>query len=253
MELFYRKLGNGPPLIILPGLLGVTEHWLPFAKVLSSYFEVYILDHRNQGNSPHSDVFNYHVLYLDLEEFITSYELKNPIIIGHSMGGKVCIEYLKHNNIIKKAIIIDICHKEYPIYYSIYSLFQVMMSNDLAKTNSYKNVEILIRNIEKNNDNISLLLKNVGKKGNKYYWKPNVNIIFKNIEFIRKAIEINQNISIPTLFIKGEKSDFIKNEDFELIYSSFPSAKITIVKNAGHWVQKDNFNDLIVEIKKFIF
>ena len=71
MKLFFRHFGEGEPVIILHGLFGMSDSWVPFAKMLSEKkYSVYIPDIRNHGNSPHSDEFNYDVLVEDLIEFI---------------------------------------------------------------------------------------------------------------------------------------------------------------------------------------
>ncbi len=49
MKLFYRKYGDGPPLIIVHGLYGASDNWVSIGKELSNYFEVYIIDERNHG------------------------------------------------------------------------------------------------------------------------------------------------------------------------------------------------------------
>ena len=53
MKLFYRKLGeSGPPLIILHGLFGYSDNWQTHAKNLSKHFQVYLVDQRNHGRFP---------------------------------------------------------------------------------------------------------------------------------------------------------------------------------------------------------
>ena len=56
MKLFYRKYGEaGPPLIIVHGLYGSGDNWVTIARELAASFEVYVVDQRNHGQSPHSD------------------------------------------------------------------------------------------------------------------------------------------------------------------------------------------------------
>ena len=49
---------------------------------------MYALDLRNHGGSPHCEVHDYTALAGDVEAFLRKYELKNPTLIGHSMGAK---------------------------------------------------------------------------------------------------------------------------------------------------------------------
>ena len=72
MKLHYRKLGEvGPPLFILHGLFGYSDNWQTHAKKLSEFFQVYLVDQRNHGRSPHSIDFSYDVMVEDLFELIS--------------------------------------------------------------------------------------------------------------------------------------------------------------------------------------
>ena len=47
MELNFKQLGSGEPLIILHGLFGSLDNWMSFAKKMSEHYEVFIVDQRN--------------------------------------------------------------------------------------------------------------------------------------------------------------------------------------------------------------
>ena len=94
MKLFYRELGEkGQPLVILHGLFGSSDNWLTQAKMLADQYRVYLIDQRNHGQSPHDDVFNYDVLADDLHEFLITNSISDPILIGHSLGGKTAMKF----------------------------------------------------------------------------------------------------------------------------------------------------------------
>jgi esterase len=75
MKLNYRVIGNGPPLLILHGLLGSGDNWIPHAMLLAVNFTVFTIDLRNHGRSPHADEFNYDVMAADLAEFVEDQHL----------------------------------------------------------------------------------------------------------------------------------------------------------------------------------
>ncbi|MFW5706106.1 MAG: alpha/beta fold hydrolase, partial [Bacteroidota bacterium] len=97
MDLFYRHYGNGRPLIILHGVFGISDNWVSFARELSGEFEVFIPDQRNHGQSPHDPTFNYFALCADLYDFIEEHKIEDPIILGHSMGGKAAMRFALEN------------------------------------------------------------------------------------------------------------------------------------------------------------
>src|ERR1700740_3726323 len=115
MKLAYREFGQGQPLIILHGLFGQSDNWTTLAKQFAEKgLHVFTLDLRNHGLSPHSEVWNYEVMADDLKEFINEHQLKDPILLGHSMGGKVVMFFeLKYPGIAKKIIAADIAPRAY--------------------------------------------------------------------------------------------------------------------------------------------
>ena len=108
MELFFRELGAGPPMVILHGLFGSSDNWFTQAKMLGEHYHVYLLDQRNHGQSPHSDVFDYTLLAADLEKFLIDKNIKDPIIIGHSMGGNTALQLVAQApQLAEKLILIE--------------------------------------------------------------------------------------------------------------------------------------------------
>ena len=109
MKLFYRKFGDGPPLIILHGLYGSSDNWVSIAKKLGDSFTVYLPDQRNHGQSPHSDIHDYDSMRDDLFELVTELRLKKFFLAGHSMGGKTAMAFaVKWPEMINGLLIADI-------------------------------------------------------------------------------------------------------------------------------------------------
>ena len=118
MNLFYREMGEGQPMIILHGLFGASDNWLSIAKVLSEHFKVYLIDQRNHGQSPHDDEFSYPALAEDLKAFIEQHKIDNAVILGHSMGGKTAMQFaLDNQDAFEKLIVVDIGPKAYPVHH----------------------------------------------------------------------------------------------------------------------------------------
>ena len=110
MILNSKVLGRGERvLIILHGLFGSLDNWYGIAKDLSMDYQVHILDQRNHGKSFQHDIHNYDVMSHDLYKYIKSHQIKNPIILGHSMGGKTAMCFaLQYPESLKKLISISI-------------------------------------------------------------------------------------------------------------------------------------------------
>src|SRR5581483_1324293 len=109
MELHFERYGQGHPLIILHGLFGSSENWRTLSKAFAQSFTVFALDQRNHGRSPHSEVFTYQAMTDDVREFMIQQGLTSAYVLGHSMGGKVAMQFaLTYPDLIDKLIVVDI-------------------------------------------------------------------------------------------------------------------------------------------------
>ncbi len=63
--------------------------------------------------------------------------------------------------------------------------------------------------------------------------------IVNNYEEIFKTPVIDQLFDKPTLFIKGEMSEYLSRADLKSARTTFPQAKMLTIKGAGHWVHID--------------
>lgn len=241
MQLFFRRFGKkgDQPVVILHGLFGISDNWVSFARRLSQQAsEVFIPDQRNHGQSPQSDNFNYLALTDDLFDFIDENEIEDPIIIGHSMGGKVAMRYTLENPLlVKKLIVVDISLKAYGPRKQHLSIIKAMKSIDLASINSRQEVEDQLAKYIPEPRIRLFILKNLHRKGkNEFEWRLYYEGIEKSLTEMFDAIDTSVKYSKPTLFIKGGASDYILLEDFDQIRYNFPNAEIITIENASHWL-----------------
>ena len=92
MTLHANILGEGRPFIILHGFLGMGDNWKTLAKQFSERnFQIHLIDQRNHGRSFHTEDFDYEIMAEDLKQYCDLNNLKNIILLGHSMGGKTAM------------------------------------------------------------------------------------------------------------------------------------------------------------------
>ena len=109
MELNFKSFGEGQPVIILHGLFGMLDNWQSFAKKLAEDYQVFLIDQRDHGKSPHTDHFSYPALAEDLKCFIDKTPLTHVKLIGHSMGGKTIMEFaMQYPELIDKMVVVRI-------------------------------------------------------------------------------------------------------------------------------------------------
>ncbi len=251
MNLHYRILGSGQPLIILHGLFGSADNWQTLAKGFAEKFKVVLVDLRNHGHSPHSDEMNYDVMAEDVFELIQKENLQNSILMGHSMGGKTAMFFAQmHEELLDKLIVVDMGLKKYSPHHQ--EIFDAVRGLDTDKIKSRKEAEEHLRKTITDQGVLQFLLKNLfWSDKEKLDWRFNLHVLYREIENILEAVP-NQRVDVKTLFIRGEKSNYILDEDFEDIKKRFPNSEIKTVMGAGHWVHAEKPREFYEVVSGFI-
>lgn len=257
MELSYKKLGKGVPVIILHGLYGSGDNWLTTGKKLAEHFEVFLIDQRNHGNSPHDKIHNYDAMADDLIQFFNTHNIDKANIIGHSMGGKTAMLFTQlFSEKVNKLIVVDISFKNYNHTNESKEHFKILES--LQKINfkickNYNDIEKQLKNYLQEERLRNFLLKSVKREGKGCFsWKINIPVLIINIKSILEGLNENLIIQNETLFIKGALSNHIQESDFELIKKIFLNNKIITIENAGHWVHADQPMEFINMVIEFL-
>ncbi|MFO7842476.1 MAG: alpha/beta fold hydrolase [Bacteroidales bacterium] len=265
MDLFFRKFGNGPPLIILHGLYGSSDNWVSVGRKLSAGFEVYLLDQRNHGKSPHSPQHNYHLLKEDLREFMDKQSIEKAIILGHSMGGKTAMFFaVDYPEKVNSLIVVDISPKSYidtksTQLLSHSTIINAMYNVDFNHVNNRSDIDKMLSSSIPSKRVRQFLLKNVSRtKDNQFKWSLNLESISNELTNIMDGLDTDKfkkgkGVSgFPVLFIKGDQSDYIDSSDKTAIEIIFPFAEIETIPNAGHWLHAEQPGIFLNTIQKFL-
>lgn len=96
VQIKYEISGMGKPVILIHGWTGGIGNWMRQVPELSKNFKVITYDHRGHGESgkPEKNL-NLNWLARDLKTIIQKLDLKKPVVVGHSMGASVILEYIK--------------------------------------------------------------------------------------------------------------------------------------------------------------
>lgn len=275
--LFFRKSGQGQALIIMHGLFGQNDNWGTLGRQFAEQgFEVYLVDLRNHGLSPHSDVWNYQVMSDDILELINDNNLQHVILMGHSMGGKVAMQFaIQHPELLDKLIVVDIAPKYYPPHNL--DVLNALNAVDFSIVKSRKEVESILSETLTDFGTKQFLLKNIyWKEDTELDWRFNLKAITPQIENVGAAIPVGKRVergeyrtgenpqhpthdpalntasSTPTLFIRGEKSNYILDDDLNLIHDIFPNSKLETIADAPHWVHAEKPKEFFECVMGFI-
>lgn len=255
MKLFFREYPstktNAPVMIIMHGLFGSCDNWLTQAKLFNHHYHVYTIDQRNHGLSPHSDDFDYTFMVSDLVEFIDDHQLQNPIIIGHSMGGKTAMNFaIAHPDKLSTLIVVDIAPRAYNLeHYTIAEGLNAITINTLTSRNEAD--EQLSRFVPES-DVRQFLLKNLQRKAEGgFSWKINLKTITEKLSNVGVELQYKGIFDKATLFIKGNRSNYIKDSDTNVILQYFPNAKLEGM-DTGHWVQAEKPQEFVTLVHNYL-
>lgn len=253
MKLHATILGEGTPLLILHGFLGMSDNWKTLGRQFSEEgFEVHLIDQRNHGRSPHSDDFDYTLLARDIDEYCKDHDLEKCVLLGHSMGGKVAmLTAALFPHLIEKLVVVDIAPKYYAPHHQ--QILEGLQAVDEASLSSRSEAEDLLSEYVADPGVRLFLLKNLyWKSKGKLALRLNLRALIKNIEAVGEALPEDAYFNEPSLFVKGERSNYITKEDEALIQKHFPLAQIVSIPDAGHWVHAEDKNAFSAAVMQFL-
>lgn len=251
MKLNYKLFGKEyKPLVILHGLMGSLDNWQTLAKRWSEHFPVYLVDMRNHGRSPHSEVFSYDSMVEDIYEFCVDHDLREINLLGHSMGGKAAMYFaLRYPNLVEKLIVADIAPKEYESGHD--HIFNAMKLLPLDQIKTRQDADDIMKKHISNDGIRQFVLKNLQRENDGYVWKLNLDAIIKNYDELMKFDSKGLQFPHPTLFIKGENSNYINKDEFESFKTIFPNAALKTIEDTGHWLHAENPGLVYISVKIF--
>ena len=265
MKLYYRKEGKGPAVVIVHGLYGSSDNWMNMGKRLSENHTVYMIDQRNHGRSPFANENSYNDMRNDLVEFFEEHGIEKTTILGHSMRKKTAMWFAeKKKKKVEKLVIADMAPKDYmenkeqSQYYLHRNILQAMQELDFSQVKKRTDVDDLLAEKIDSERIRQFLIKNVtkDKKNKQYRWRVNVEVLYDYLEEIVGGVNrrwLDDRIPItnyPVIFIRGLESNYITDEDIDLIESIYPDANIFDIPGAGHWLHAEKPNEFMDAVVK---
>jgi esterase len=258
VDLHYRRLGpNGArPVVILHGLFGASDNWGSIGKELAEPsaqgmlpLDVLLVDLREHGRSPHTEATSYPIMAADVHALVERLGLKETVLVGHSMGGKVAMLFAQRwPSMLKQLVVVDISPKEHANNHA--HIIEALRTADLSAVGSRKEVEAHLAQQVKEPGVVQFLLKNLyWKEEGQLAWRMNVAGLERDLSAILAAIG-PETVRVPTLFVRGGQSDYITREDLPAIKEQFPNCRVETVPFAGHWVHAQAPDEVIAWIRE---
>jgi len=255
MQILYSNIhGQGQPFVILHGFLGMSDNWKTLGTRFSDEgFEMHLVDQRNHGRSFHDDEFSYEILVEDLKNYCDEHSLKDIILLGHSMGGKTSMLFaVTYPEYVSKLIVADIAPRFYPRHHQ--DILNGLSALNFDVINSRLQAEEVLGNFVTHVPTKNFLLKNLywiekGKLG----LRINLPALIDNIDEVGEELPSYLTFEGDTLFLKGDRSEYITEVDEKAIKAQFDNVIIVTIENAGHWLHAENPDGFFEAVMNFVY
>ena len=253
MLLHSNIIGEGRPFIILHGFLGMSDNWKTLGNQFNELgFEVHLIDQRNHGRSFHDDAFNYEVLAEDLKDYCDENKLTDIVLLGHSMGGKTAMLFATlYPEMVSKLLVADISPRFYPVHHD--GILSGLSALDFEALKSRGEADKVLSNYVSEVGTRMFLLKNL-------YWvekgqlglRINLEVLKNEVGEVGESLPSYARFEKDTLFLRGDRSEYIGVGDEAIIKNHFSKAEIVTISNAGHWLHAENPKAFFEAVVNFV-
>lgn len=242
LNINYKMSGHGRSVVILHGWGARIESMEPIHRHLEKHFCVYSLDLPGFGKSDEPPEAWDSERYREIvAAFIDSLGIAEPIVIGHSYGGKVSIRLAAERKV-RKLILIDSAgirptrtlayYLRVYAYKAVKTLLKLPLVGDIAgpAVERYKN-----------------------RMGSEDYRNASGVMRQTLVKSVNEDIrELLPRIAAPTLLVWGENDTATPVGDGRIMEKLIPDAGLVVFKNAGHFSYLDKLNDFMIVISEFL-
>ena len=242
-NIYYEVLGEGNPVILLHGWLATLETMRPIANSLSQNFKVYLVDVIGFGKSQLPEhPLNTNDFGNFLKEFVDKLKIENPILIGHSNGGRIIINAVGRGIVsAKKVVLIDsagIKPKRSLFYYLKVGFYKVgkFFLRLLPNTKSIQKFKEKLRN-------------NVGSED----YKLSANVLKETMKIIVNEDQsyLLPKISVPTLLFWGSLDTATPISDAKKMEKLIPDCGLIEYAGSTHFSYLENINNVNSVLNEF--
>ncbi|RBW41613.1 alpha/beta hydrolase [Psychromonas sp. B3M02] len=235
-------------IFLIHGLFGSLSNLSGLGKELQSDYDVILVDVRNHGQSERNSSMSYPQMANDIFELADHLQIEQFSILGHSMGGKIAMSCaLAQPQRIQRLIVADIAPTSHADKHSdvFAGLKAVKASNVQSRTAADKVLADYVETPEVR----QFLLKSYQRTAEGFQFVYDLENLYNNYASIIDWPEQSNTYTSPTLFIKGELSDYIEEASQPAIVALFPNAKLKVINATGHWLHAEKpktFNRLAI-------
>ena len=252
MKLHCESEGCGEPVVILHGLMGSCENWRAVRAALADCYRVICIDLPNHGRSPHAARFDLRSMGDDVIETLDGLAVGRPVMIGHSLGGKVAMQMASdHADRLHGLVVVDISPRAIqPVHLFVLRACQQL---DLASATRRSQLDAALARYVPQQATRDFLLKNIVRdQDGRFAWRVPLQALIDNYRTVSDAPPLIAPYEGPALFVAGATSPFRLMADEALIRGWFPAAVFVTIPGAGHLVHADQPEVFIAQVRTFL-
>lgn len=246
---YLRLGGTGRPLVIVPGITSPAYTWQFVAERFAAFFDTYIVDIRGRGLSQSGDDLNYGVdaCAEDLRALLAELQLKDAVVVGHSMGARIALRALAKGIPESGSVILvdppvsGPNRRRYPAaldWYvdSIAQAHQGMTAEDMrAYCPTWSDEQLQLRAQWLHTCSTKAIVES-------YQWFHSDDM-FPDFQKIQDT---------DVCLMVAERGDVIRAEDINEAKALYPKLAVTTVQDAGHMIPWDNYDGFFEAISSFL-
>lgn len=231
----YLQYGNetGKDIVLLHGWGQNIEMMDPIGKGMKNKFRITIIDFPGFGKSPEPPygftVFDY---YEVLDELLEKLNIKNPIIIGHSFGGRIGIIYAANRKVSKL----------------------VLMGSPFRRTNKKANYKLKLLKIVRKTPiikNFEGYLKSKIASNDYYNASPIMRRVLVNV-INQDLTDLITKITAPTILIWGSNDKEVPISEAKYIEDKINDCGLIIYEGCSHFAYLERLNQTVNILESFL-
>jgi len=263
------SLKNIPNLVVLHGVLGSSKNFrgITHNPKIASKVNTHLLDLRNHGKSDHSESMTYPEMAEDIYNYFLQHDLMDDdnIILGHSMGGRVAMEFAaRHPEMVKAVTVVDLApynyfeDKRFGFIEAMDSMLEKLVQVDL-KNRSLTDIRKDVIKASMNKETGEVIATNlVPDEHGGYKWRINLEGIYRHFKTEIMDLEYigTSKFDGPAQIICGAQSEYMSRDiihSFKKVFGNIDLEKdVHFLENAGHWVHASQPHQFINLVSEFI-
>jgi pimeloyl-ACP methyl ester carboxylesterase len=259
LKLHYLDYGTEgrPPMLCVHG--GAAHaHWFDYvAPGFAPDFHVRAVDLRGHGDSEWADppVYSFEKYASDLNEVVEKLDLRDFVLIGHSMGGMVSLVYAAtHPGRVSRLVLVDTT-----MHMSKESIGRLRDLGARPAKDYATHDELISRyrlQPEGPNLAVSEVIRHVaahsGRQTAEGTWRHKFDRSLYAIFERRDGRPYWNHIKVPALLVKGEHSSRVNAEILAQVKARSPQVELVEVPNSDHHITLDNPGGFVDAVRAWL-